>query len=93
MIGQAGWEEAFKTTLGEILREIRRERALSQEALAEASAVSVNHISLMERGLTTPTVLLLFQVAKALQISPTEIVRRVEVRITALETADGPSSR
>ena len=62
------------------LRELRTERGLSQEALAEATGCHVNHISFLERGVHSPTLVLLFYVARALSIAPSELVRRVEVR-------------
>lgn len=78
---QTDWDNTFKRTLGEVLRELRTERRLSQDVLAATSGVSVNHISLVERGLTAPTLLLIFHLAAALEVSPIEIVTRVASRV------------
>jgi transcriptional regulator with XRE-family HTH domain len=52
--------------LGDRLRELRRARAFSLEALAAASGVSRSMISDVERGARSPTVLVLARLATAL---------------------------
>ena len=61
---------------GNILRKIRVEKNLSQEKLAEYCDISRTYISLLERGLRQPTISSLFKIADALDISPSELVRR-----------------
>ncbi|GAA3234279.1 helix-turn-helix domain-containing protein [Dactylosporangium siamense] len=56
----------FTERLGERLRELRRVRGLSLEALATASGVSRSMISDVERGARSPTVLVLARLATAL---------------------------
>ncbi len=68
---------------GQVLREARRERGLSQEALAAESSVERNYISLLELGRNSVSLRVLFQLAAALQIPPSELVRRAEIRIEA----------
>lgn len=41
--------------LGRAVRELRRERGLSQEALAHEAGVTSGTLSLIERGLSNPT--------------------------------------
>ena len=50
------------------IRKLRERRNLSQRALAEASGLSRNTLSLLERGQTSPTVSTLKRIAKALGV-------------------------
>jgi transcriptional regulator with XRE-family HTH domain len=63
---------------GRVLRELRRERGLSQEALALEADLQRNYISLIERGINQPTITTLFKLAEALQMKPREMVGLVE---------------
>lgn len=51
------------------VRELRSERALSLETLAERSSVSRSMISLIERGETSPTAVVLEKLATALNVA------------------------
>jgi XRE family transcriptional regulator, regulator of sulfur utilization len=62
--------------LGHRLRALRRERNLSLDALAERSGVSVSMLSTVERGRKVPSILVLGQIATALD---TSIGRLVDV--------------
>ena len=50
------------------IRILRKRRNLSQQALAEASGLSRNTLSLLERGQTSPTVSTLKRIASALDV-------------------------
>jgi transcriptional regulator with XRE-family HTH domain len=50
------------------IRHLRRQRQLSQRALAEASGLSRNTLSLLERGRTSPTLATLQKIAAALGV-------------------------
>jgi transcriptional regulator with XRE-family HTH domain len=70
----AGPEKAF----GLALREIRRETGMSQERLALDCDLDRTYVSLMERGLKSPTVRTLFTLARILRVRPSELVKRAE---------------
>lgn len=70
-------EQAF----GEVLRKLRVEQNLSQDKLAELSHLDRTYISLLERGLRTPTISTLFSISNALDNSPSRIIKLVEKRI------------
>ena len=56
-------------TLGERIRELRKDAALSQEALAERAEIHVNHLRRIELGQANPTYLVLLRLAEALGTS------------------------
>jgi transcriptional regulator with XRE-family HTH domain len=61
---------------GRVLREARREKGLSQEDLAGAGAFDRTYPSLLERGLRTPTLTVIFQLAEVLGTSPAALITR-----------------
>ena len=57
------------------LREMRQDRNLSMRALARASGLSTNALSMIERGLTSPSVSTLYKLADALEVPITAFFR------------------
>ena len=70
-------------TFGQVLRDIREEKKLSQEKLAELADLDRTYISLLERGLRQPTISTIFQISKALEISPSTLIAIVQERLSA----------
>jgi transcriptional regulator with XRE-family HTH domain len=66
--------------LGDEVRERRKKRHLSQEALAHASGVHVNALKKLERGKTNSQVLTLFGIAMGLKTPLAELIAGVERR-------------
>ena len=60
--------------LGENVRARRRERGLTQGDLAELLDISVAYVSLIERGGRNPPVTTVCAIARALDVSPRELV-------------------
>lgn len=69
----------MEETLGNRLRELRRQQGLSLRALAEKSGLSANTLSLIENGKTSPSVATLQQIALALNI---QITAFFEVKVS-----------
>ena len=65
-------------TFGKVLRSMRREAGLTQEQLTLSANVERNFVSLMERGINQPTIRVMFKLARALDVLPSSIIRRVE---------------
>ena len=64
---------------GTVLRNKRREKGLSQEALAERLDMSSHsHICRLESGQMGPTLEMVFKIAEALEMKAWELVRLVE---------------
>jgi transcriptional regulator with XRE-family HTH domain len=67
-------EQAF----GEVIRELRLEKDLSQEDLALAADRHRTYISLLERGRNSPSLRTIFRLAEVLGVKPSELLDRVE---------------
>lgn len=70
---------------GLVLRTLRKKAGLSQEQLALEAGVERNFVSLIERGVNQPTIRVIFKLASALQISPSEILKAVEQHLVATQ--------
>jgi len=71
---RSGPEKAF----GDVLRTNRKKVGLSQERLAFESGFDRTTISLMERGLTSPTLRTMLRLCKLIQLSFTQLASQVE---------------
>lgn len=67
--------EAMSVDVGGRLRELRQDRNLSMRALARASGLSANALSMIERGRTSPSVSTLYKLAEAMGIPITAFFR------------------
>ena len=70
-------EEAF----GNVIRELRKANQISQEKLAELSNLDRSFISLLECGHKQPSLITIFQIAKAFNISASKILSLAEEKI------------
>jgi transcriptional regulator with XRE-family HTH domain len=64
-------QEALSVNISERLRDLREERDLSIRALGRLSGLSANALSVIERGMSSPSVSTLFKIATALEIPVT----------------------
>jgi DNA-binding XRE family transcriptional regulator len=74
-------EELF----GQVLREVRKTRSLSQEELAFESGYHPTYVGQLERGKKSPSLRAIIRLAKALDTPGSELLRRVET----LTASDG----
>jgi len=65
-------------SVGEVLRAVRKERGLSQEALALEAGVERNYVSLIELGRSSPSIRVVFKLCKVLGVQPSALLARVE---------------
>jgi len=79
--------EVIAKAFGEELRNARTERGLSQEALGFESGYHRTYISLLERGLKTPSLQTVFRLSYVLDIAPSEFIARVQRRVGAQEVS------
>ena len=64
--------------LGAVIRSLRQSTGLSQEALAERAGLHRTYISLLERGLKSPSVRVLDALARVLGVMPHELLEAAE---------------
>ena len=67
--------------VGNVIREIREKRGLSQEVVSGLADLGRTHLSAIERGVRKPTLDTLFKLADAMDIAPSELVYLIENRI------------
>jgi transcriptional regulator with XRE-family HTH domain len=66
--------KAIVKAVGERIRELRTERGLSQEDLANEAEVPLSQIGRIERGENNPTISTLYVIALALEVELTVLV-------------------
>lgn len=67
----------LRIAFGDLLKELREARGLSQSQLALESELDQTFISLLERGQRQPSLATLFALCDALEIDPDAAVRRL----------------
>lgn len=70
--------EAF----GEVLKELREGKQLTQEALALEAGTERSHVSALERAEKGPSLGTILRLAKALDVPAGELMSRVERRLS-----------
>ena len=70
-----------ETAFGNVLREIRNKKGLSQEELGFDAGYHRTYIGMLERGLMNPSLRTILSLATALDFPAGEFVRRVEAAI------------
>lgn len=71
--------EAF----GAVLRELRVERGMTQDLLAEKAGTERSHISALERAEKGPSLGTILSLAEALDVPPGSLLDRVHKRLKA----------
>lgn len=64
----------MRKLVGRNFARLRRAKGLTQEAVEERSGFSQQYLSDLERGLRNPTVVTLYELAQALDVSHVELV-------------------
>jgi transcriptional regulator with XRE-family HTH domain len=65
-------------TLASVLRRLRQEREITQEALAFHANITVSTLARIERGVSNPTWTTLLKIADALDITPVALISATE---------------
>ena len=72
--------EAPSVYVGQLLRQLRDERGISIRELSRISGLSANALSMIERGLTSPSVSTLYRLTDALNVPITALFRQDQVQ-------------
>jgi len=70
----------LKATIGDVLRAAREKLGLSQEELAERAGVDRTYVSILERGLKSPTLETLEKICGALGTLPEQVIQDARKR-------------
>ena len=68
----------MRKLVGQNVRRIRQKKGLTQEQFADVSGFSQQYISGLEQGRRNPTIVSLYELATALDVSHMELVRPTE---------------
>jgi transcriptional regulator with XRE-family HTH domain len=84
--------EGPKRAFGLALRECRRSAGISQEQLAEAAGLDRSFISLVERGIQSPNIVVLLRLADVLGVAASELIAQTEcaMRLPPSEVSAAP---
>jgi len=66
---------------GKLIAGLRRVAELSQEELAERAALHRTYVSQVERGLKSPTIVTLLRLSRALNTTPSKLMRQLETEL------------
>jgi transcriptional regulator with XRE-family HTH domain len=72
-------KNSIEKLFGEVLKQLRSDKGLSQEELGFESGCHRTYISMLERGKKSPSLKTIFQIAKALETNPSEIMERLQI--------------
>ena len=73
--------------VGKVIQQYREQRGLSQEVLSSFADICRTHLSAIERGTRRPTLETFYKLSLALEVSPSEIFKRIEEEIDKQEKA------
>ena len=66
------------TIVGTVIQTVREEKCLSQEVVSGLAGIGRTHLSAIERGQRKPTLETFFKLAEALDMPPSELMKRIE---------------
>lgn len=70
---------------GKVIKNLRLERGLTQNNLADIINSERSHISDIERGIKSPSLAMVFRLSKALSTSSGELIQTVENQLRNLD--------
>lgn len=68
-------EESILKKFGQRVKELRTERNLTQQQLADISGLHKNYIGMIERGERNPSLVNIYILAKSIEISISELMK------------------
>lgn len=78
----------IRQQFGQILRDIRTAHELTQEELAFRAGMNVTYLSDIERGRSAPSLAMLVDLAKGLDLHPADLIKGL-----VIEDHDAPPQR
>jgi transcriptional regulator with XRE-family HTH domain len=71
----------ISNAFGSVLRELRKSKGLTQEKLGFEADLRRTFVSLLELGQQQPTLNTIFKLSIALNITPSDLIKMVEVKL------------
>ena len=72
-------KSSIEERFGNVLKQLRSDKGLSQEELGFESGYHRTYISMLERGKKSPSLKTIFQLAKALDVEPSKIMDQLQI--------------
>lgn len=69
---------SLNAAFGKVITDLRKTAGISQEELADRAGIHRTYVSQIERGLKSPTIAILVKLARALDTTPSKIMRLLE---------------
>jgi transcriptional regulator with XRE-family HTH domain len=70
-----------KWAFGTVLRDSRQAKSMSQEQLAAAAGLDRSFISMVERGIQSPNIVVLLKLAEVLEVPAADLIAKLEAAI------------
>jgi transcriptional regulator with XRE-family HTH domain len=67
----------IKAICGEVFKDLRTQKGISQESLAFEAGLDRSYISKLETGVYQPSITTLFAIAQVLEVDPSAIVKKM----------------
>ncbi|MGJ5681538.1 helix-turn-helix domain-containing protein [Staphylococcus equorum] len=71
----------IEIAFGEVLKQERKNKNITQEELAFYCDLDRTYISLLERGKRNPTIGAVFKIARVLELKPSSLIFKIENKI------------
>lgn len=68
----------LKEVFGQVIKQLREEKGLSQQELADYAEVDRTNVSDLERGIHHPSLTTVYKLAEILEIKPSELIAKVD---------------
>jgi len=80
-------EPTLAETFGTVVRTFREKAGLTQDKLAYHAGITPGYMSQVERGIKNATLPILWGLARALQVKPSDLVRGAEKKFRSKEVS------
>jgi transcriptional regulator with XRE-family HTH domain len=68
----------LKKAFGKVIKELREDRGLSQQELADTAGIDRSYLSDLERGLNFPSLNIVYSLAEVFKMKANELVGKVD---------------
>ena len=83
---------SLQLATGDILRQLRHDRSMTLRDVSSKSYIAIGYLSEVERGDKSPSLSMLEQIGKGLDISTTDLVERIYLYLKEQNTLKDSSS-